>query len=75
MLHSSVGWKVSSGSVRKTDGSLFGELQTRLTLAMFNRAGCDSVSRPNFLTSPKKREREKYQFCSLDFFFFVCVTQ
>lgn len=60
------------GVFGKLTESLFGELQTRLTLAMFNRAGCDSVSRPNFLTSPKKREREKYQFCSLDFFF-LCV--
>lgn len=63
------------GVFGKLTESLFGELQTRLTLAMFNRAGCDSVSRPNFLTSPKKREREKnISFVLWIFFFCVCYT-
>lgn len=63
------------GVFGKLTESLFGELQTRLTLAMFNRAGCDSVSRPNFLTSQKKeRERKISVLFSGFFFFFVCYT-
>lgn len=63
------------GVFGKLTESLFGELQTRLTLAMFNRAGCDSVSRPNFLTSQKKRERErKISVLFSGFFFCVCYT-